>query len=410
MTIRDLLLDSSQSILRNKSRSSLTILGIVIGIAAVILMLSIGRGAEALILNQVADLGSNQIYIESGSGDTTSGPPSPFIEQVLTLDDLEELRKSEYFEVVSAFLIANSTVEYEGTSFFSDVAGVDEYQLFIFPATVATGRFLETEDVDGYARVAVLGWEIADDLFGDSDPIGQFITLKNSRFRVVGVLNEQGSRFFSNLDKRVYIPVTTAQRDVFGLDYVNYMVGLAKGDVDEAKEEARYILRDSHDINNPEGDLAKDDFIVSTQEDAVQTVNVVGTVLTVLLSSIAAISLIVGGIGIMNIMLVSVTERTREIGLRKAIGAREREIMQQFLTEAVMLTFVGGALGVIFGVAGSFVIAQVAGRYVEGWTYVLPLEAVFLAVIVSTVVGLIFGYYPARRAAKLDPIESLRYE
>lgn len=411
MIARDLVQSAAQSLYQNKSRSLLTILGIVIGIAAVILMLSIGQGAQGLILNQVADLGSDQIFIESGSSDTTSGPPSPFTEQVLTLDDAEALRKrGNNFAVVSAQLISTGTVSGGEESLITSVYGVDEYQLEVFPADIASGRYFDGSDVKSYGKVAVLGYQIAKDLFGDSDPLGEKVTVKNTNFKVIGVLSEQGSRFFQNLDSNVYVPVTTAQRDVFGLDTVSYIVLRAKGDVEEAKEDARFILRDEHNIDNPEGDLSKDDFSVTSQEDAVQIIGVVGSALTALLASIAAISLIVGGIGIMNIMLVSVTERTKEIGLRKAIGATEQEILRQFLLEAVMLTFFGGLLGILIGVSFSFLIALILGNVIEGWQLVIPPTAIVVSAMVSTAVGLAFGYYPARRAAKLDPIEALRYE
>lgn len=408
--INDLTRSAAKSLIENRSRSLLTVLGIVIGIAAVIIMLSIGQGAQGLILNQIADLGSDQIFVESGSADQSGGPPSPFTEQVLTLDDVDALRKQGNFTFVGSQLISSATVTSEEETLITPVYGVDEYQLEIFPADIADGRYFDETDVESYAKVAVLGYKLASDLFGDSNPIGKKVGVKNTTFRVIGVLDEQGSRFFQNLDGNIYIPVTTAQRDVFGVDYVSYIAARAKGDLEQAKEDARFILRDEHNIDNPEGDLSKDDFNVSSQEDAVQTIGVVGSALTALLASIAAISLIVGGIGIMNIMLVSVTERTKEIGLRKAIGATEREILQQFLFEAVLLTFFGGILGIVIGVGFSFLVSLILAQAVAGWTFVIPPSAIIASVIVSTAVGLAFGYYPARRAARLDPIEALRYE
>lgn len=409
MMLKDLTLSATTSLIQNKSRSILTVLGIVIGIAAVILMLSIGQGAQALILNQIADLGSDQIFVESGSSEQTSGPPSPFTEQVLTLSDVKALRKGP-FAFVSAQLISSSTVKSADANVIAQITGVDEYQLDVFPAAVALGRYIDTSDVEDYAKVAVLGSDAATNLFGDNDPIGKKITVKNSTLRVIGVLEEQGSRFFQNVDGYVHVPITTAQRDVLGIDRITYIAAKAIGSMDEAKEEARLILRDEHNIVNPNGDLAKDDFSVSTQGDAVAVIGVVGTALTLLLASIAAISLIVGGIGIMNIMLVSVTERTKEIGLRKAIGATEKEILRQFLLEAVFLTSFGGVLGIIMGIGSAAVIALGLSHAVEGWQLVIPPSAIVASVVVSGAVGIIFGYYPARRAAKLDPIEALRYE
>lgn len=410
MKLRDLLLTSSESIRRNTSRSLLTMLGIIIGIAAVILMLSIGQGAQGYVLNQVADLGSDQIFVESGSGDQESGPPNPFQEQTLTLDDVEALRRRGPFSFVSPTLLSTATVESAEAQFLGDIAGVDQDQLLVFPASVRDGRFIDADDVKSYAKVVVLGTEIAEDLFGDQDAVGQKISIKGVKFRVIGVLNEQGARFFQNLDRRLYVPVTTMQRDVAGVDYVNFIAARAVGDLESAKDEARYILRDTHGIDNPEGDLAKDDFAISSQAEAANTIGAVGTALTFLLAAIAAISLFVGGIGIMNIMLVSVTERTKEIGLRKAIGATQSEILRQFLVEAVLLTVTGGLLGVAIGVTLSLVIGWGVSSAIDGWPVVIPPTAIVVSFVVSTVVGLGFGIYPARRAAALDPIDALRFE
>ncbi len=412
MDIRDLLTTSSQSLTRHKSRSGLTILGIVIGIAAVILMLSIGRGAEGLILSQVADLGSDLVFVEPSSGDPTPGPPDPFIEQTLDLDDVEAIRDTGLFSVVAPTLQTSVAVSHGDESTFTQVVGINEGYIDVFPADLKSGRFLDEGDVETYSKVVVLGMEIAEDLFGDQDPVGMKMKIKNTTVRVVGVFEEQGTRFFQNLDRQIAIPVTTMQRDILGVDYVSYIsMRVREGvDIEYAKEEVRWVLRDSHNIDNPEGDPEKDDFFVSSQSDAIEIIGVVGSVLTILLSSIAAISLVVGGIGIMNIMLVSVTERTKEIGLRKSVGATYKEILQQFLVESVMLTLMGGIIGVILGVLTSFIAAIIINQQLDGWKYSVPPEAIILAVVVSTVVGIVFGIYPARRAARLDPIEALRYE
>lgn len=385
-------------------------LGIVIGIAAVILMLSIGQSAQGLILGEVADLGSDLLFVEPSAGEGNSGPPNPFTEQTLTMDDVEALRTSGLFADVSPMVLSSVPVSRGEESKFAQVIGVNEGYLAAFPADIANGRFIEQADVDGYARVAVLGKEIAEDLFGDQDPVGRDMKIKQTSVRVVGVFAKQGTRFFQNLDARVAVPVTTAQRQIFGIDYVSFISVRAKGDAEAAQEEVEWILRDEHGIDNPEGLPEKDDFIVSTQVDALETVGVIGGVLTILLSAIAAISLVVGGIGIMNIMLVSVTERTKEIGLRKAVGATYKEILQQFLVEAVLLTFFGGVAGVLLGVGGAFLSAAAVAPYVEGWEAIIPAEAIVMGVVVATLIGIIFGIYPARRAARLDPIEALRYE
>lgn len=410
MKARDLLKTSLESLLRNKSRTLLTILGIVIGIASVILMLAIGQGAQGIILSQVADLGSDLVFVEPSSGDPTSGPPNPYIEQTITLDDVGAIEKTDYFSVVSPILMTTYAVTWGDESQFVQVEGSNEGYPYIFPADFLYGRYYTEAEVDSYARVAVLGNEIAEDLFGDQYPIDQTIKINKMSFRVVGVLDEQGTRFFQNIDKFISVPITVLQRDLMGVDHVTYIVMRAKGDVDDAKEEVRFALRATHHIDNPEQVQEKDDFFVSSQDDAVEIIGIVGGVLTILLSSIAAISLVVGGIGIMNIMLVSVTERTREIGLRKAIGATRREILIQFLVEAVMITMLGGLLGVLVGVLMSLLTAVVMANFVEGWDTVIPIDAIVWGILVATTVGLVFGIYPARRAAKLNPIDALRYE
>lgn len=411
MRLRDLLTTSTESLRRNKSRSFLTILGVVIGIASVILMLAIGQSAEGFILNQVADLGSDLIFVEPSSGDSAeSGPPSPFIEQTLTLDDATAMEKSGYFLAVSPVLATSTAVSYAEESKFYQIYGVDENYPTIFSQEVKTGRFFDQSDINSYARVVVLGKSVAENLFGDQDPIGREIKIKKNSFRVIGVFGELGSQFFQNLDERVSVPVTTTMRDILGVDYVSYIVARAIGDTALAKEETRFLLRETHKLDNPNGEKDKDNFLVSTQSDAVEIIGSIGSVLSILLASIAAISLLVGGIGIMNIMLVSVTERTREIGLRKAVGATHKEILHQFLVEAVLLTALGGFIGIVLGIVTSLSSALIIGQFVDGWDPNIPINGVVLGFLVSTFVGIVFGIYPARHAARLDPIEALRYE
>lgn len=413
MRYNDLFFTASESLLRTKSRSLLTILGIVIGIAAVILMLSIGQGAERFILSEVADLGADLVFVEPASGDPTAGPPNPFIEQTMTLEDAEEMERSGLFLVVSPTLVSTVPVTFEESNEFLQVQGVDSSYNELFPGDLQYGSYLEESDIDSYTKVAVIGSEVSQDFFGDRNPVGERIKIKSNSYRVIGVFEEQGSRFFQNLDKQVSIPVTTMQRDLLAVEYVNYITARipAGKEIEEVKEELRYLMRDVHDIENHEGDPALDDFFVSSQADATEIIGVVGSVLTLLLSSIAAISLVVGGIGIMNIMLVSVTERTREIGLRKAVGATYKEILQQFLIESILLTLFGGLVGVIVGSLVSYGVGWILVTFfLSTWTIVIPLNAVFLGAAVSTIVGLVFGIYPARSAARLNPIDALRFE
>ncbi len=410
MKFVDLIKLSSGGLMRNKSRSILTMLGIIIGIAAVMLMLSIGKGAEGLIISQVAEFGSDLVYVEPGSGDADEGPPSIFFEQTLSMDDVEAVRKNSNFSEVGAFLYSDTVVEYGSESIRTQIVGTTPENISIFPADMVDGRFIDETDVDGSAAVAVLASKIKEDLFGDQDPIGSKVKIKGTSFRVVGYVEEQGTRFFQNLDEQIYVPITALQKKVLGVDYISFLAARTTMPVDLAKDEVRFILRDEHNLDNPEGDLGKDDFFVSTQEDAVAIVGTVTSVLTLLLSSVAAISLFVGGIGIMNIMLVSVTERTREIGLRKAVGATRQDILRQFLAEAVMLTIFGGILGILIGGLASLLAYVIVSQFLEDWKFFFAVDAMFYATFIAAVVGLVFGIFPARRAAKLDPIEALRYE
>ena len=410
MIISDVVATASQSLRRNPSRSLLTILGIVIGIAAVIIMLSVGQGAQRYILDQVSSPGSDQMFVQSGSGDSQGGG-NPYVAQTLNMKDVAALQADTRFTAVAPMLMSNETAKNaEGDVAHPDVMGVTPNHLLVQPSEVTDGRYIDDADVSSAARVAVLGSEIAETLFPNSEPVGQIIKLRTTSFRVIGVQAPQGTQFFSNLDNEVSLPITTMQHDLLGVDYVNYIALRAPGDMDDAKAEARFVLRDSHNIDNNQDDLSLDDFKISSQADAVQIIGVIGTALSALLASIAAISLIVGGIGIMNIMLVSVTERTREIGLRKAIGATYREILQQFLVESILLTLAGGVLGILLGVGVTLLQGVIVRHFVATWSPTVPLMAIILSAVVSSAVGLIFGIYPARRAAKLDPIEALRYE
>ena len=259
----------------------------------------------------------------------------------------------------------------------------------------------------------VLGYKLRQNLFGDEDPIGKTVRLGKINLRVVGVLEEKGGQIFQTFDDYAYIPVTTAQKLLLGIDYLNAILVKAKSDkvINPLIEDIRLILRERHHIYNPEGDLAKDDFNVMSQVEAANMLNQITGVLTAFLSSIAAIALIVGGIGIMNIMLVSVTERTREIGLRKAVGARNKDILNQFLIESVTLTLFGGIAGFVIGTLFSLTTSIVLSRVLKiNWGFTIPIGAVVLAFGVAAIVGLVFGIYPARKAAKLNPIEALRHE
>jgi ABC-type antimicrobial peptide transport system permease subunit len=362
MRIRDLVSISMTSLVRNKARAILTMLGIVIGIASVILMLSVGKAAERFLL------------------------------------------------VIVGTIVSTAVVTYGPENMNVSVWGSTPGEIEIFTGTVAEGRFLLDDDVDGRTKVAVIGHGVARELFGDGSAVGKVIKVRRVNYRVVGVMEKAGTRFFTKLDDLVYIPVTSAM-DLFNKDRLNFL-SLKPLDMspDEAKEEVRFVLRDTHKLDNPNGVLSKDDFRVGTQEDAQKNAGTIGQVLSILLGSIAAISLVVGGIGIMNIMYVTVTERTSEIGLRKALGAKQADVLGQFLAEAIAVTSVGGVIGIIFGIILSWLTIQILNSFQPGWTFMLNMESIVMAFSVSAAIGIVFGFNPARRASKLSPIEALRYE
>ncbi len=411
MTIPDIFKLSLQSLLRTKARAVLTMLGIIIGIASVILTLAIGQAAQSFLLSQVASFGSNLIFVANGKGDQErGGPPEASIKQTLTMNDFDRLRHESWIEYVNAASIANDVVSANGVNVFSPISGTTEDEVRIFKSVVAQGRFVTDEDVASRSRVIVLGATVAKKLFSQNDPLGKSVKIGRRTYRVVGVMAVGGTRFFTKLDDQVYVPVT-AVLDQYNREKINFISLTAKQlSVEVTKERVRLVLRDTHNLDNPQGNLAKDDFRVASQEDAARSAAVIGTVLQTLLGSIAAISLVVGGIGIMNIMFVTVTERTQEIGLRKALGAKRRDVLGQFLAEALMLTILGGAIGVGFGLLLSVIAIQIINSFQEGWRFVFPMNGVILAFTVSAAIGVVFGYYPARKAARLNPIESLRYE
>jgi putative ABC transport system permease protein len=412
MRIRDLLPLSLNALLVNKARSALTMLGIVIGIASVMLMVSVGEAAQHYLLSQVASFGSDLIFIEDGRGDgsESNGPPTALPKQALTVRDYEKLKSLSWTKAVAATVITSDLVSGQGAEKRTTVNGSSPDELVSFNTSLEQGRFIEDADIESRGRVIVIGQAVADKLFGEEDPIGRTIKLSRQPFRVIGVMSPGGTRFFSDLDDQVYIPFTTFF-DLYNKNRLNFL-SVKSGDVkpSEAKELLRVVLRETHNIDNPNNDLKKDDFHIQSQEDAVQSVGTISTVLQILLSAIASISLFVAGIGIMNIMYVTVTERTREIGLRKAIGATRSDILRQFLAEAIMLTTVAGMIGMLLGFSLSWIAIQIILTFQSGWQFVMPWTGAGLAFGVSVLIGTIFGYFPARRAAKLNPIEALRYE
>ncbi len=383
--------------------------GIVIGTMSVILMLSLGEAAQRFILGQVASFGSDVVYVRNGAS-VEQGQPTLFIKESLTMKDVRKLEAQPWVANIAGVVRRSDIVSANGFDTDVQVVGTMPDELVLSDVRPSAGAFFDVSSVDGRARVAVLGHEIADKAFGAEEPVGKLVKISGQSFRVIGVMEPGGTKGFQNVDKQVYVPVTAAM-DLFNLNYVNSitlkMAGLTLPD---AKDRITVLLRERHDIDNPDNDLAKDDFHVQTQEDLVANAAQISTILQILLTSIAAISLLVGGIGIMNIMYVTVTERIKEIGLRKAIGALQADVLKQFLVEAVFLTSIGGAIGTALGVALAWIGIQIVAHFQGGWTFAVSGRGVGLGLGVSAAIGLVFGYFPAKKAAGLPPIVALRSE
>ena len=411
MTMTQILLEALESLNSNKMRSGLTVLGIVIGVAAVIAMLAVGNGATASITGSINQVGTNLLFVFSGARNNSNvHNPRP-----ITVNDADALLDpyaAPHVQAVAPVVQGNGVVEFNGESKTTTIAGVTAPYSAVRNVTLLDGSFISDQDNLGRASVAVIGVDVADQLFGHRDGlVGETVRIKGQPFRVLGVLSPQGGSAFGSADNQVIVPLTTAQsrllpaKSTSGAVDVVYIQATDFQSVTAASDEVSQILRTRH--RSPVGE---DDFTVFTQESILSTVQTVTGVLTIFLGGIAAISLLVGGIGIMNIMLVSVTERTREIGLRKALGARKRDILVQFLAESSLLSLIGGFVGILFGWLIAFVVGRIAAATGNNFTPIVSLNAILLATMFSAAVGLFFGIYPANRAASLEPVEALRYE
>lgn len=408
MLYSDLFQETIYAIRANKARSGLTILGIIIGIGSVIAMVSIGQGAQKSIESSIQSIGSNLIIVTPGfqrgvgGGGVSSGRGSA---QTLVIGDAEAIKN----EIPSAAAVAPEIskryqITAKGKNTNTQVAGITPDYSSVRNVEIDVGSFVSDQDNKGLGKVAVLAPTARDDLFGvDSNPIGQKIRINQIDFKVIGVTKAKGGTGFSNQDDMVFVPLLTAKTYLSGNDNVS-TISVQAGDqaqLTDLQDQINSLLLARHKISDP----ALADFQTMNQADIVATASSITGTFTILLAAIAGISLIVGGIGIMNMMLTNVTERTREIGLRKAIGAKRTDISRQFLAEAVMLTFIGGIFGILLG----WLISLAISNFTDIATSI-ALSSVFLAFGVSAGIGIVFGYYPARRAAKLNPIEALRYE
>jgi putative ABC transport system permease protein len=416
MLYKDALKTATRSLTHSKTRTALTMLGIIIGIASVIILMSIGQSAQNLILGQVQSIGSNLIIIIPGapSNGKFSSPASAqgIVITSLKQQDVDSLKREPSIDFAVpevrgqddiVYGSNNATIGYTGsTADFFTVSNLSK---------VSSGQIFSKSDVDSGKHVVVIGPDLAQTLFGANiSPVGKTVRIKNISFQVVGVLAKGGTGAFGvDIGNLVVMPITVAQTQLLGTNYFSVIIVQANSayDIDFVKSRVTFVLEHNHGITNS----AKDDFSIESQADILSLLGNITSILTLFLAAIASISLVVGGIGIMNIMLVAVTERTREIGLRKAVGATNTDILQQFLIESIMLTMFGGIIGIVAGAAiVGLVYIVVTHVSTLAWTFSFPLSAVFLGVGVSTFAGLVFGIYPARQAGRKNPIDALRYE
>lgn len=402
----------------NKMRTGLTLLGLIIGIMTVIIVFSAGEGVKGLLFGQLESFGTDTINTEikvpnsqtGAASDSKSGTAIVGGVQITTLnlEDMEAVNRLSNIETSYGAVLSQEAVSYGNELRKSFVYGLSSTYLDVDTSTLSEGRFFSEAEDRSLAPVIVLGSGIKDKLFGDSDAIGKTVRLRGNSFTVIGVMAERGSVMFMNFDDFVYMPIRTLQKKVMGIDHVSYFISKMKNpdSPESTVEEIEDVLRRRHSISDP----ARDDFSVTAMAEAIDILNTVTSAMTFLLLAIVAISLVVGGVGIMNVMYVAVTERTMEIGLRKAVGASSSNILRQFLIEAILLTLVGGVIGCLLGTGISFLISLIAQALGLDWTFLVPLKAFVIALSFSAFFGIIFGVTPARAAAKLDPIEALRTE
>jgi putative ABC transport system permease protein len=399
-----------RSLVSNKMRSGLTMLGITIGVMSVISMLSIGQGTQTSITNQINSIGSNLLYIRPGATQQGGVRTAEGSAATLTMGDATALEDLSGTIAIAPEVDSFGQLAYLGNNAVGRIIGATPAYLDALNGTIADGNFISAVNVAGTSAVVVLGSQLALTLFGTTEPVGLSVRINGQAFRVIGVMLAKGGTGFLNTDTQLYVPITTANSRLSrgGQSQGSNTVSVINVKMIDAKSQDQ-VVQDISSILDQRHRVAQDDFTIQSQQDILNTANQVTGVLTIFLGGIAAISLLVGGIGMMNIMLVSVTERTREIGIRKALGARKRDILMQFLTEATILSLSGGLIGILLGMLIARLISGIQVGTTALSTVVEP-SSVILAVLFSAGVGLFFGSYPANRAASMHPIDALRYE
>lgn len=404
-----------RAILKQKSRTILTILAISIGISAVIVVFAAGKGLDGLIKGQLESFGTGIIEIETKvpsasktSNENAQGQALGITITTFKNKDLDAIEKDSNIVAAYGAIMGQELINYQDVSKKYTLMGIG-YQAPVVDSTeVIKGRFFTKDEDISQSQVAVLGYGAWKKFFGDENPVGKSISIKGKKFRVLGVMEERGSAFFMNLDDQIFLPLNTMQKRILGVDHISFAVAKMKdpGKSKKTQEDLTYILREQHDITDPN----KDDFAVNTMDEAQDMLGSIVDSVTMLLVALVCISLIVGGVGIMNIMYVSVAERTFEIGLRKSLGAKNQDILRQFLFEALFITLGGGVAGVIIGAIIAYFVKLAAVAYGFSWVYYVSPGSIILAVGFSLTVGLVFGLYPAKKAASLDPMVALRKE